>query len=180
MKYLVTDPCYLLHMLDSAEEQDNLWSFVCGKDFMKDSDQKDASKRMSDVLGVNILRISDTGYGDWSNSITSCSKHIKVLSPEFYADAGMMCVVEINEKLENYLKEHDIGAIFESDEPIAVDVDCSDRSWYVLKITDLNGRYDYAASEESEEDDLFDEEYWYEDDEDDWYEEYGYEDDEEE
>lgn len=165
MKYLVTDPCYLLHMLDSEEERDDLWSYVCNADFMRYSDQKDVSKRMSDVLGVNILRISDTGYGDWSNRIRSFSKHIKVLSPEFYADAGMMCVVEINEKLENYLKEHDIGAIFESDEPIAVDVDYSNRSWYVLKITDLNGWHDYATSEDD----------WYEEEE---YEENDYEEEE--
>lgn len=176
MKYLVTDPCYLLGLLGSEEERDDIWSVVCDADFMEYSDQKDVTKRMSDVLGVNILRISDTGYGDWSNSIRSFSKHIKVLSPEFYADAGMMCVVEINEKLENYLKDHSIGAIFESDEPIAVDVDCSNRGWYVLKITDINGWYDYAASEDPEED----EEDWYEEDEYEEDEDYDYEEEDEE
>ena len=60
-----------------------------------------------------------------------------------------MCVVEINEKLENFLKDNSIGAIFESDEPIAVDVDCNNSSWYVLKITDLSGLHVYAASKES-------------------------------
>lgn len=172
MKYLVTDPCYLLHMLDSEEERDDLWSYVCDADLMQYSEEKNASKRMSEVLGVNILRISDTGYGDWSNRIRSFSKHIKVLSPEFYADAGMMCVVEINEKLENYLKDHSIGAIFESDEPIAVDVDRSNRNWYVLKITDVNDCYDYATSEEPEEDD------WYEEEEYEENEEYDYEEEE--
>lgn len=158
MKYLITDPCYLLDLLSTQQERDNLWSYVCESihDYDKNydrTDHEDASKRMSDVLGLNILRMSDTGFGDWSNTITSTSKHINVLVPEFYADAGMMCVVEINEKLENFLKDHDIGAIFESDCDISVDVDDEDRGWYVLKIMNENGWNELATSEEPEQED---------------------------
>ena len=158
MKYLVTDPCYLLDLLKTQEERDKLWDYVCNSihDWEKDydgTDHKDACTRMSDVLGLNILRISDTGFGDWSNTLKSNSEHIDVLIPEFYADAGMMCVVEINEKLENFLKEHDIGAIFESDIPIAVNVDNDDSQWYVLRIMDENGWNELATSEEPEVED---------------------------
>lgn len=158
MKYLVTDPCYLLDLLPTQKEKDKLWDYVCNSihDWEKDydgTDHKDASVRMSDVLGVNVLRISDTGFGDWSNTLKSTSEHINVLIPEFYADAGMMCVVEINEKLENFLKENDIGAIFESDVPIAVNVDDDDNQWYVLKIMDEKGWYEYATSEEPYQED---------------------------
>ena len=160
MKYLVTDPCYLLG-LDEAN-RDSIWHNCMNDMFNGDTgdvkyedgtNYTGVQKILSEALGVNILRVSDTGYGDWSNTLTSSSKHIKVIQPEFYADAGMMCVVEINEKLENFLKEHDIGAIFESDCEISVDVDNDDSSWYVLKIMNENGWEELASSEEPEQED---------------------------
>ena len=110
-------------------------------------------KILSDGLGIKILRVSDTGFGDWSNTITSNSKHINVLNSEFYADAGMMCVVEINDKLEKFLKGNDIGAIFEADCDISVEIDDDDRNWYVLKIMDENGWNELATSEDPEQED---------------------------
>lgn len=172
MKYLVTDPCYLL-ALDS-KNRDRIWN-LCMNDIY-DSDQNHTyydrtnytgvQKILSEELGINVLLVSDTGYGDWSNSISSASDHIKIIKNEFYADAGMMCVVEINEKLENYLKDNSIGAIFESDIPVSVYVDDSDSNWYVLKITDENG-FCRVSSEEPEIDDYDEDDYEddYEDDE---------------
>lgn len=160
MKYLVTDPCYLLD-LDEANRY-YIWHNCMNDMFNGDTgDQKyedgtnytGVQKILSEALGINVIRVSDTGFGDWSNTLLSSSNHIKVIEPEFYADAGMMCVVEINEKLENFLKEHDIGAIFESDCDISVDVNDEDRSWYVLKIMDANGWHVLASSEEPEQED---------------------------
>ena len=154
MKYLVTDPCYLLGL--DPQNEDRIWN-LCIND-MYDSDHSckyddrtdytGVQKILSEELRINVLRVSDTGYGDWVNSISSTSEHIKIIKNKFFADAGLMCVVEINEKLENFLKDNSIGAIFESDEPIAVDVDCTDENWYVLKITDVGGWHDYATSVE--------------------------------
>ena len=154
MKYLVTDPCYLLDL--DAVNCDSIWNKCI--DDMYDSDHSGkyddrtdytgVQKILSDELGINVIRVSDTGYGDWVNSISSTSEHIRIIKNKFFADAGLMCVVEINDKLENYLKDNPIGAIFESDEPIAVDVDCNNSSWYVLKITDLSGLHVYASSVE--------------------------------
>ncbi len=59
----------------------------------------------------------------------------------------MMCVVEINKKLENYLKDNDIGAIFESDVLVDVHVDDEDSNWFVLKITDKNSYCVLVTSE---------------------------------
>ena len=154
MKYLVTDPCYLLDL--DAVNGDSIWNKCIDDMFNSDhsdkyedrTDYTGVQKILSEELGVNVLRVSDTGYGDWVNSISSTSEHIKIVKNKFFADAGLMCVVEINEKLENFLKNHSIGAIFESDEPIAVDVDCTDENWYVLKITDVGGWHDYATSVE--------------------------------
>ena len=165
MKYLVTDPCYLLDL--DAVNCDSIWNKCIDDMFNSDhsgkyddrTDYTGVQKILSEELRINVIRVSDTGYGDWFNSISSTSEHIKIIKNKFFADTGLMCVVEINEKLENFLKDNSIGAIFESDEPIAVDVDCNNSSWYVLKITDLNSRHDYAASEEPEEDDYDEDDY---------------------
>jgi hypothetical protein len=160
MKYLVTDPCYLLDL--DPVNRDSIWHNCMndmyngdtGSDKYEDrTNYTGVQKILSEALGVNILRVSDTGYGDWSNTLLSGSKHIKVIKPDFFADAGMMCVVEVNEKLENFLKENDIGAIFESDVPISVSVNDEDRGWYVLKIMDEKGWHELATSEEPEQED---------------------------
>lgn len=155
MKYLVTDPCYLLDL--DRENSDRIWhkclndmySLDSSARYSSQSDYEGTQKILSEELGINVLKVSDTGFGDWSNTLTSNSKHINIIKEDFYADAGMMCVVEINEKLENFLKDHDIGAIFEADCNISVDVDDNDSQWYVLKITDENGWNVLASSEQS-------------------------------
>ena len=178
MLYLVTDPCYLLDL--DPKNKDRIWN-LCIND-MYDSDHSGkyddrtdytgVQKILSEELGIKVLRVSATGYGDWSNSISSTSKHINVLVPEFYADAGMMCVVEINDKLENFLMDHPIGAIFESDIPVDIRVNDSNSCWFVLEITDKDGFHKLVTSEDAddaedyyndydddEEDDFEDDEY---------------------
>ena len=165
MKYLITDPCYLLDL--DSKNKDRIWN-LCIND-MYDSDHHDkyddrtdytgVQKILSEELGINVLRVSDTGYGDWSNSISSSSEHIKIIKNEFYADAGMMCVVEINDKLENFLKDNSIGAIFESDIPVSVHVDDSYSDWFILRIADENDCYELVSSEGDEMNDYEDDEY---------------------
>lgn len=153
MLYLVTDPCYLLHL--DPKNKDRIWN-LCIND-MYDSDNSDkyedrtdytgVQKILSEELGINVLRVSDTGYGDWANSISSTSEHIKIIKNKFFADAGMMCVVEINDKLENFLKDNSIGAIFESDIPVSVHVDDSYSDWFILRIAEENDCYELVSSE---------------------------------
>ena len=52
--------------------------------------------------------------------------------------------------VENFFKDNDIGAIFESDIPISVHVNDSDLNWYVLEISDSRSYLDLVSSEESE------------------------------
>lgn len=97
MKYLVTDPCYLLGL--DPKNEDRIWN-LCIND-MYDSDHSGkyddrtdytgVQKILSEELGINVLRVSDTGYGDWVNSIFSTSEHIKIIKNKFFADAGLMC-----------------------------------------------------------------------------------------
>lgn len=158
MLYLVTDPCYLLD-LDPKKNKDRIWN-LCIND-MYDSDNSDkyedrtdyigVQKILSEELGINVLRVSDTGYGDWANSISSTSEHIKIIKNKFFADAGMMCVVEINDKLKNYLKDNPIGAIFESGISINIHVNDSNSYWFVLEITDKDGFHKLVTSEDADD-----------------------------
>lgn len=176
MLYLVTDPCYLLDL--DPKNKDRIWNFCIDDMFNSDNSDKyedrtnytGVQKILSDELGINVLRVSDTGYGDWANSISSTSEHIKIIKNKFFADAGMMCVVEINEKLENYLKDNSIGAIFESDIPVNVHVNDSNSYWFILEITDKEGFHKLVTSEDADDsEDYYDD---YDDDEYDEYDEY--------
>lgn len=162
MLYLVTDPCYLLDL--DPKNKDRIWN-LCIND-MDNSDKYEdrtdyngVQKILSEELGINVLRVSDTGYGDWANSISSTSEHIKIIKNTFFADAGMMCVVEINDKLKNYLKDNLIGAIFESDISIDIHIDDSNSYWFVLEITDIDGYQKLVTSEDTDDG----EDYYYND-----------------
>ena len=161
-KYLVTDPCYLLDL--DSKNKDRIWD-RCVDDmynFDKYEDRTDytgVQKILSEELGINVLRVSETGYGDWVNSISSTSEHIKIVKYKFCADTGMMRVVEINDKLKNYLKDNSIGAIFESDIPVDIHVDDSNSYWFVLEITDKDGFHKLVTSEDADDE----EDYYYND-----------------
>ena len=165
MLYLVTDTCYLLDLYPN--NKDRIWD-RCIND-MYDSnnsnkyedrtDYTGVQKILSEELGINVLRVSDTGCDDWINSISSTSEHIKIIKYKFCADTGMMCVVEINDKLKNYLKDHPIGAIFESDIPVDIHVNDSNSYWFVLEITDKDGFHKLVTSEDADDE----EDYFYND-----------------
>ena len=162
MLYLVTDPCYLLNL--DPKNKNRIWNLcindVDNSDKYEDrTDYTGVQKILSEELGINVLRVSDTGYGDWVNSISSTSEHIKIVKYKFCADTGMMCVVEINDKLKNYLKDHPIGAIFESDIPVDIHVNDSNSYWFVLRITEENSCYELVTSEDADDG----EDYYYND-----------------
>ena len=165
MLYLVTDPCYLLNL--DPKNKDRIWNLCINDMYNSDKSEKyedrtnytGVQKILSEELGINVLRVSDTGYGDWVNSISSTSERIKIVKYKFCADTGMMCVVEINDKLKNYLKEHPIGAIFESDIPVDIHVNDSNSYWFVLEITDKDGFHKLVTSEDADDG----EDYYYDD-----------------
>ena len=173
MLYLVTDPCYLLDL--DPDNKDRIWDRCIDDMYNSDKSNKyedrtdytGVQKILSEELGINVLRVSDTGYGDWVNSISSASEHIKIIKNKFFADAGLMCVVEINDKLKNFLKDNPIGAIFESDIPVNIHVADSNSYWFVLEITDTGGYHKLVTSEDADDE----EDYYYDDFEDDEYDE---------
>ena len=154
MLYLITDPCYLLNL--DPKNKNRIWN-LCINDMHNSDKYEDRTdytgvqKILSEELGVNVLRVSDTGYGDWVNSISSTSEHIKIVKYKFCAGTGLMCVAEINDKLKNYLKNHPIGAIFESDIPVDIHVNDSNSYWFVLEITDIDDHSVLVTSEDADD-----------------------------
>ncbi|MCM1323191.1 MAG: hypothetical protein NC218_03310 [Acetobacter sp.] len=147
--YTVTDPCYLL--------DNERWQKCCRKadeagkaQGMRDWDFDAFNKAVEDELrsiSGGFVYVCGTGFGDWENRIYAASRPEKVIIKQacFGADAGMVCVVEVTDKLEDYL-EHEytdnsfaIGAFFRSKEPVDYVVTLGSRSWEVLQIAITNG-----------------------------------------
>lgn len=97
IKYIVTDPCYLL--------PDDIWDKCC--EVFKDDDEtkydrfdEEVSKALSDFTGFPAYACG-TGFGDWDNSIWGDG----VIKHDFVADAGMVCVCRLTDKVLQHLKE---------------------------------------------------------------------------
>lgn len=170
-KFCVTDPCYIL--------PDDVWSKCC-KVFDEYKDDEFVSQRFDEAVTKALTKFAgskayacDTGYGDWSN-ILSGSKH--VINECFCADAGMVCVCELTDKVHDALKDHDLDgtnhcvAIFEAEDLSNIEFDVSDKNWTVVNIETTDGQCLYTKGIEYDDDDYdsYDEE-----DDDDWqYDEY--------
>lgn len=129
-KVLVTDPCYLI--------SDSDWSNVCDYCFKKDGDEEKALEKFNQMI-TDLLRLNSgdekaiadrTGFGDWTNSIND---------KMFYADSGMVCVVEDTEKLENYLTDKGIDlptgvAHLEVEDDAEYKINTENPNWSVVEI----------------------------------------------
>ena len=158
-KYIVTDPCYIL----TDAESEAVWSNFC--DLWFDNKTEEAEKLISDTVGTKV-QIEDTGYGDWANTISGPG----VKWSDFYADAGLVCVCELTEKIEKTLMEkyNDItGAVFECEELKNVEFDRSDPNWTVVFIETDQGMIE-SQLPDSDYDSEGDSDYLSEDDSDDF------------
>ena len=147
-KYIITDPCYIL----TDAESDAVWSEFCDLWFKKN--YGDAQELISKTVGTPV-KIEDTGYGDWTNHIYGPG----VIENEFFADAGMVCVCELTDKIVNTMTEkyhRVLGAIFEADEVKYVDFDTSDRNWTVVRVRTDKGLIESEESETEEDEDYED------------------------
>lgn len=131
VKYVVTDPCYIL--------SNDAWDGCCK--FLDDS-----PKAFNDAVSKALTKFSgfpayacDTGFSDWNNKIYGSY----IVHKDFGADSGMVCVCRLTAEIEQYFEENypDIysrcAAVFEGSDDIRVDFDISDPSWTVVKIHDL-------------------------------------------
>lgn len=162
MKYIVTDPCYLMHINSNKDENHAVWEKFCN--LWHSGKFEDAEQLLKDYLKLDYLTICDTGYGDWSNCLYTDSK-IKIYEQEFCADAGLVCVANCTEEMFNNYNVP--GAVFETEQLRDVTFNDDDPNWTVVEIRTKEGSLhteypdtdDEDYSEDSE-DDYWDEQDW--------------------
>lgn len=156
-QYIITDPCYIL--------DDTTWSNVCNECFDNSPEQyekfdKRISEELNKLAGTTNALASGTGYGDWSNYIR-CSNYDKVLQAEFFADSGMVCVVEYNEAIKQALIAKNNQSLIEkggialikTEGTVKVKMDTRDSNWTVVEIKDDNDNFNSMLPTDDEEED---------------------------
>ncbi len=132
IKYIVTDPCYIL--------PDEVWQECCR--LLDNGTQEDFNKAVCDALihytGYKAW-VSQTGFGDWSNLLYGED----IIQREFLADSGMVCVCRHTPLIEKFFKDKHSEklfalcvAVFEMSENIDVILDMSQPRWTHITITD--------------------------------------------
>lgn len=161
--FCVTDPCYIL--------PDDIWAKCCkvfdeykDDEFMYQRFDEAVTKALTEFVGSKSYACG-TGYGDWSNKLQGDGK---VVNSEFCADAGMVCVCELNTKVHNALKNNDLDstnrcvAVFEAEDVRNVIFDLTDKNWTVVYIETTDGHCfcsQEAICEEDDDDDYYDDEF---------------------
>ena len=158
-QYIVTDPCYII----GNEE----WSKICDQcsnngDWNDDKFNSLCSDALKVLSGTKDACACHTGFGDWSNAM-HCSNDNKVIQCDFFADSGMVCVVEYNDKIKAALKskdnerlvDEDVGgaAIIECDGDVKIEFDTEDPDWTVVYIEDDHDCFNSCLPMDEEEDD---------------------------
>lgn len=159
-KFCVTDPCYIL--------PDDVWDKCCkvfdeykDDEFMYQRFDEAVAKALTEFVGSKSYACG-TGYGDWSNELQGDGK---VINKDFCADAGMVCVCELTDKVKEALdvdiyNTHTV-ATFEAEDLRNVTFDLTDKDWTVVYIETTDGHC-FCTSEACDgycEDDVdFDEE----------------------
>lgn len=129
---IITDPCYLI--------KDSEWDDTCRYCFRNEEGKNQTKelvkfrKFIQELLRINSgdkkAVAGDTGFGDWCNEIDG---------QQFYADSGMVCVVEYTNKLKKYLDKENIllpigVAYVEVDDNATYKIDTSNPNWSVVRI----------------------------------------------
>ena len=131
MYYIITDPCYLI-------SNDN-WSKIFDPLDLEDPDFfPKAIKGITDELNKigNCLGVAETGEGDWQNSINWSADYVEKIETEFFADAGLVCALEVGDIAE--LKVYG-AAIVKSDVPLHCKMDQDNPRWTVVKLYNEKG-----------------------------------------
>lgn len=140
-KFIITDPCYLV---DSHEVWDSFCNLIQDADLSEgETVTIEAEKMLSRYLDTPV-RVASTGYGDWSNDIHGKN----VIRTTFFADAGLVCVVELTPIVDQMHKnifgyrisDNQAGvAVIEAEGLAEVRFDTSNPHWTVITITDTYG-----------------------------------------
>lgn len=172
MLYVITDPCYLVVVL---ENKDEIWDKFCNLlDYTYKDDNAKASEYLAEKLNLNYISVSSTGYGDWRNKIIDDvhNPNVRVLNKNFCADSGLVCVAQVTEEFLDKLTEKfgdakDYRAIIDASEYCSVYFNHDYNDWTVVEFTDCVNKVHLYSLLPSEIDDI---DYKDEDDYDDDYE----------
>jgi hypothetical protein len=135
----VTDPCYVI----AVDE----WDRLCkAADAAYPADWVEAFERLvneylKQKTGKDWATAGGTGYGDWSNNMFGNGQVVK---SDFYADAGMWCVVpaEFNERPD--MGDTDGAAILKFDDNSRIEVKVltdNNKEWTEFAITGVHNGY---------------------------------------
>jgi len=143
MKYLVTDPCYIV--------DDDMWTKLCDK--ADEETNHDTGNKWSNAFNklvedylkslYDVAYVASTGFGDWTNEIDG---------KRFVADAGMVTVVPADKIPQKTYAEYNnnLGAIIEVADNSRVILDTSNPEWTIVKVGNLQS-LPYDDGEEEEE-----------------------------
>lgn len=173
-QYIITDPCYIL--------SDTVWQNICKSckddDYYNGTFDNKVTEELNKLANTTTAKASTTGFGDWDNCIHSDNPtEANIIQPDFFADSGMVCVVEYNDNIKQALKDKDNdhltdedkggAAVIEiqDDSDIDIEMDTSDTNWTQVKISTPNenfwSMYPYDSDDDDEEDE---DDYDYEED----------------
>lgn len=154
-KYIITDPCYVL--------SDDTWSNICNQckneDFYNGTFDRLTSEALNKLAGTTNAVASATGFGDWDNCM-HCSNEDKIIQTDFFADSGMVCVVEYNDAIQQALKDKDNVrliekggiAVIETEGNVEITMNTEDPNWTVVEIEDDNDVFNsFLPCDEEEE-----------------------------
>lgn len=99
IKYIVTDPCYIL--------PSDIWTECCRKVGNQKEFNTVVTKALQEFTGYDKAKAVGTGCGDWSNCIEG-SRIRKIITSDFTADSGMVCFCRCNDIVEKALKDNHI------------------------------------------------------------------------
>lgn len=147
IKYIITDPCYLMSQSDWVNAIKTADSFhktallrgaiEPGYKGWSEFVNSEVKERLEFLSGHEAF-VADTGCGDWDNALRTEDKCVG----SFCADAGMVCVVQVDQDIveaANTADDNAIGTIFEAVGKVNVEFDFTKPNWTVVKITDEAG-----------------------------------------
>jgi len=158
-QYIITDPCYIL--------PDVTWDRICNEceneDYYNGKFDNLVTQALNEIAGTTNAKASSTGFGDWSNSMHSSDDN-KIMQSDFYADSGMVCVVEYTKKFQsketNELIERGGAALIKTEGDVKIKMNTDDPNWTVVEIDDDTDSFNSCLpfsedtdNEEEEDDD---------------------------
>ena len=153
-KYIITDPCYVL--------SDDTWSNICNQckneDFYNGTFDRLTSEALNKLAGTTNAVASATRFGGWDNCM-HCSNEDKIIQTDFFADSGMVCVVEYNDAIQQALKDKDNIcliekggiAVIETEGNVEITMNTEDPNWTVVEIEDDNDVFNSFLPYDEEE-----------------------------